>query len=175
MYNYNDNELLYLIEEKNDYAFEIMFKKYIPLIKTRIRDFKIKKDYEDFLQEGILVLNTAIRKYRPCYNKTFNKYFDFILQRKYIQILRREKKNFYNIEYLEDVNFLKEENREYLGSNDYKLGFLSILEKQIFYLFFVKRIKPSKIALEMKIDVRKVYNAIARMKKKIKNKENILT
>ena len=40
-YHYNDNELLYLINEGNDSALKIMYMKYTPLIKKRIFDFKI--------------------------------------------------------------------------------------------------------------------------------------
>ena len=41
-YHYNDNELLYLISEKEDSALEIIYQKYTPMIKKRIGDFKIK-------------------------------------------------------------------------------------------------------------------------------------
>ena len=41
-YHYNDNELLYLIREKEDSALEIIYQKYTPMIKKRIGDFKIK-------------------------------------------------------------------------------------------------------------------------------------
>ena len=40
-YHYNDNELLYLIREKEDSALEIIYQKYTPMIKKRIGDFKI--------------------------------------------------------------------------------------------------------------------------------------
>lgn len=43
MYKYNDYELLYLIQEMDDEALDIMLKKYIPLIKARIKAFRIKK------------------------------------------------------------------------------------------------------------------------------------
>ena len=35
MYQYNDYELLYLIRENCEVALDIMFSKYVPLIKSR--------------------------------------------------------------------------------------------------------------------------------------------
>ena len=37
---YNDNELLYLIEEKSEEALEILQEKYLILIKTKIKEMK---------------------------------------------------------------------------------------------------------------------------------------
>ena len=86
MYKYNDYELLYLIQEMDDEALDIMLKKYIPLIKARIKAFRIKKSsQEDFLQEGLLVLNKAIQRFNPDSKKTFTRYFDMILQRQFIR------------------------------------------------------------------------------------------
>ena len=101
IYNYNDYELLYLIREKSDEALEIMYRKYTPLIRKRILDFRIQVNHEDFFQEGLLALDIAIRRYIDLYDKTFNKYFDLILQRRFIQILRKQEKHYYNVYNLE--------------------------------------------------------------------------
>ena len=55
MYQYNDYELLYLISEHDENALDIMYHKYMPLIKARIAAFRIKRyNQEDFFQEGLL-------------------------------------------------------------------------------------------------------------------------
>ena len=60
-YHYNDNELLYLIAEKDDSALEIMFKKYTPLIRKRISEYKmVGKNSEDYFQEGLMMLVKSI-------------------------------------------------------------------------------------------------------------------
>ena len=46
-YKYNDNELLYLIREGTIEAEDILYDKYIFLIKKRISSFKIQKRYKD--------------------------------------------------------------------------------------------------------------------------------
>ena len=44
---YNDYELLYMIEDDSKEALEILVKKYEPLIYTRLIKFRIKKEYFD--------------------------------------------------------------------------------------------------------------------------------
>ena len=173
MYNYNDNELLYLIREKHDDALDIMFLKYSPLIKTRISKFRIQKDYEDFYQEGLIALNIAISRYIDLYDKTFNKYFDLILQRKFIQILKKETNNFYNVVYFDELNFIHEEKEKYTSNKTYQIGMLSDFEKHIFKFYSEYNLKAGEIANKLKIDVRRVYNALNRIKKKIRDQQHL--
>ena len=105
MIQYNDYELLYLMSEFDEEAERILFEKYTNLIKARIRKFGVKPRYkEDFVQEGLYMLVVAVRTYNELSNKTFNKYFDLILQRKFLKIIQKEK-NYYN-----DVDLREEEN-----------------------------------------------------------------
>ena len=173
MYNYNDNELLYLIREKEDEALEIMFLKYSPLIKSRISKFRLQKDFEDFYQEGLIALNLAISRYIDLYNKTFNKYFDLILQRKFIQILKKETNNFYNVVYFDEINFIHEENTNYVNERKYQLGMLSDFEKNVFSFYSKDDLKAGEIADKLNIDVRRVYNALNRIKKKIRDQQQV--
>lgn len=178
MYQYNDYELLYLIYENDDTALDIMYQKYIPLIKTRIKGFRIKKwNYEDFFQEGLLALNKAIQTYNPMARKTFNKYFDLILQRKFIQILRKESSHFYNVELVENGDYLMETNNlrdiyEYENDiinrchfSDFELNVLQFMKKGL---------KSKDISLALECNVKQVYDASDRIKKKIKGVKNSL-
>lgn len=139
IYNYNDYELLYLIREKSDEALEIMYRKYTPLIRKRILDFRIQVNHEDFFQEGLLALDIAIRRYIDLYDKTFNKYFDLILQRRFIQILRKQEKHYYNVYNLESPEMLYEETEQYdYTPVDLPLGSLSEFEKEVLRLLRLK-------------------------------------
>ena len=90
-YHYNDNELLYLIREKEDSALEIIYQKYTPMIKKRIGDFKIKyKNQDDFFQEGLITLKKAIETYKDEYGKTLNKYFDLLIQGDLFNCLKKK-------------------------------------------------------------------------------------
>ena len=166
----NDYELLYLIYEKNDFALEIMYEKYAPLIHARIRDFRIQRNKEDFFQEGLLVLNKAINRFNMNYNKTFTKYFDLILQRRFIQILRKEKNYFYNQVLLDDVDFIVEEEEEVYQERPSSFGFFSKLENDIYYLSVIEKRKAKVIANQLSMDIRIVYNTLGRIRKKLRDK-----
>ncbi|HOR17854.1 MAG TPA: sigma factor-like helix-turn-helix DNA-binding protein [Bacilli bacterium] len=170
IYKYNDYELLYLIYEKQDEALELMFKKYESLIRTRIRDFHIKsKNYDDFFQEGLIMLKIAIETYDIYERKTFNKYFDLILQRKIREILTRESKYFYHVVIQDNMDYLLSEVKEtsFKIEENWKVG-LTALEKQVFEMMYESKKDISQIAKEILCDERKIYNAIYRAKKKIR-------
>jgi RNA polymerase sporulation-specific sigma factor len=166
--DYNDYELIELIKENNEEATEIMYQKYDSLIKNRVSRFNIKPSmFEDFVQEGRLALNKAIQTYKMDSAKTFNKFFDMVLQRRFITILKQNQKDFYNIVYVDDVFSLIGEK-----SNDTVLESIddsdfTQLEKQIYQYRYMENYKPREIAEILKMDAKQVYNACNRIKKKI--------
>lgn len=176
MYQYNDYELLYLISENCEIALDIMFQKYIPLIKSRMRSFHIKEwNKEDFFQEGLISLYKAISTFREDKNKTFTKYFDLILQRKFIQILRKESNNFYNVDYIGAGEYLCE---PVLCFEDNLSDVMSKCSFSLFEEDVLKNIrlgaKSKEIALILGCKPKQVYDATDRIKKKIKGVKNSL-
>jgi RNA polymerase sigma factor (sigma-70 family) len=178
MNQYNDYELLYLISENDDTALEIMYQKYIPLIKARIAAFRIKKyNYEDFFQEGLFTLCRAIQTYRPDYRKTFNKYFDLILQRHFIHLLRRDSMHFYQVELVENADLLLEsapvrEERADLKSIIEACHF-SPFERKVLDLR-LKHYKTKEIVIALDCRIKQVYDATDRIKRKMKGVKNSL-
>jgi RNA polymerase sporulation-specific sigma factor len=174
VFEYNDYELIDLIKEGNDEALEIMFKKYEPLIKSRIMKFKIKPAmFDDFYQEGLLALHKAVSSYRMSSPKTFNKFFDMVLQRRFISVLRSNKNYFNNTVYVDELTpgILKEDHEVnydsvVLETSDFSL---TELEKKVYYLKHAKGCKASTIASLLGLEVKQVYNATDRIKVKIKN------
>ena len=72
----NDYELIYLIQEEDEQALNIMLKKYEPLIKKIVnhyyrifKDFNI--DFQDLVQEGRIGLYRAIKSYKEDKNILF--------------------------------------------------------------------------------------------------------
>jgi len=179
MDKYNDYELLYLIQEKDDTALDIMFRKYIPLIKSRIKSFRIKeRNREDFLQEGLLVLNKAIQRYNPDYSKkTFTKYFDLILQRRFIQILKKESKHFYQVDLVGAGEYLVSEPTALIADDDAEriLSFCRFSKFETEILEYMKKgFKPREIAAYLKCPVKKVYDANDRIRRKTRTAKNFL-
>lgn len=82
----NDYEVLYLIKEQDDSAFDLLLNKYLPIIKSIARRyFAFAKnrgaEYDDLLQEGYLGLNNAICSYREDGNSLFYSYASLCIER----------------------------------------------------------------------------------------------
>lgn len=98
MNEYNDNELLYLLSENEDFAFDILLEKYEPMILNRLKRFRVKSDYwDDYYQECIILLYRCAVNYREDITKTFNKYYDRLLQFHIQNLLRKDRNDFYKI------------------------------------------------------------------------------
>ena len=82
--DYNDNELLYLVSEGSEQAFNLLCHKYIIYINKVIGKIKLplyKK--EDLTQECTITLVDCISRYNPDFNKSFfNEYFIEAIQKK---------------------------------------------------------------------------------------------
>lgn len=173
MKKYNDFELLYLIAENNEHALEIMFEKYTNLIKKRIELFKIQSRLvDDFIQEGLLVLNKAINKYDENYKKTFTRYFDELLQWRFMEILRKEKEYFYNVSLVEDLYYLADETKffdeEVKDSVNIDDVYFSDFEMLVYEYKFLKYKKTKDIMELTNASKKSIYNATVRIREKLK-------
>lgn len=165
---YNDYELLYMINEFDEEAEIIFYNKYRNLIYKRMNDFKIKLNRrDDFMQEGLFILSNAIRNYNYYGKKSFNKYFDLLLQRRFINILRDEKNYFYNVSIEDSSSIIMEKNSFVYDTRDYDIRGLSSLEKEVIK-FKSQNYKPKEIAQVLNCDVKSVYNCLCRIKMKFK-------
>ena len=130
---YNDYELLYLIEEGNELAFNIMFSKYEKYIwKIVFMYYPYNHKTEDLVQEGRLVLYRCISTYNPLLQVSFFSYFTICLKR---YIFKEIKKTYYENQVELNDNILDLEE----GNN--RLPFLFSLldkkEKEIYDWVFV--------------------------------------
>ncbi|HEY8444537.1 MAG TPA: sigma-70 family RNA polymerase sigma factor [Bacilli bacterium] len=171
-HQYNDNELLYLMYEGNDDATKILYHKYYRLINSRLRRFNIKpQNFDDFFQEGLMALHEAINIYNPYLSKTFNKFFDMVLQRRIMNVLRKEKNYFFTVSVVDDLSYYVNEDANQYDVDDYD-NIFNGFEKDVFILRFHKNFKPQEIADELHCSVKKVYNTIYLIRQKIRKLEN---
>ena len=105
-YQYNDNELLYLMFEGNDEALEIIYKKYV-------------------------------NSFNPFLNKSFNKYFDLILQRRFMNVLSTNKNYYYNVTLVDDINSVVSEDLIVYTNNHFSLN-LTPTEQKLYRLKFIE-------------------------------------
>lgn len=170
-YQINDNELLYLIYEKNDYAFDLLCTKYTPMIKRRIKDYRVDTSfYDDYFQEGLIMLDVAIKTYKENTSKSFNKYFDLILSRRIIQLLKKDMRYQRHIDLMGDIECLQLEEKNDLNLDylSFDLKNLSKFEEEIITKIYFENYRAGDISKEMNISLRSVYNAISRAKNKMR-------
>lgn len=163
---------MYLIEEGNETAKEIMLEKYQNLIRSKIYRFNIHyAQVEDFYQEGCLVLLEAIRKFDSKYGKSFTRFFELLLVRKFLTLLKKNNKpmailseeiiNTIQVEEIESVYVTKKHvdmARDALTETEYK----------IFYEYYVCNEKIADICNKYELGEKKVYNALYRIKIKLR-------
>ncbi len=174
MIQYNDYELLYLISESEPEALDILYKKYMNLIGKRIKSFRIQERYkEDFMQEGLMVLDVAIQHFDPHFTKSFNKYFDLILQRKFMQLLMKEKNYIYSVDLALDEGTVQDVNHfvyEPIVHEHISIS-CSTFEDEVYQLY-LKHYRPREIAIQLHCNIKRVYNCLFRIKEKIKQITN---
>jgi hypothetical protein len=108
------------------------------------------------------MLVVAIRTYDEFSKKSFNKYFDLILQRKFMRIIEKEKDYFNFVELNSDESILKDPT--YFSYNG-DISNFSSFEEEVIYLK-TRNYKPREIAKILDCDIKSVYNCICRIKNK---------
>ncbi len=84
--DYNDFELLYLICEQNESAFEILHNKYKLVVEIKAKK-SLKQglnsglDYNDLVQEGMIGLNEAIRDFKLTKDVKFSTFANLCIDR----------------------------------------------------------------------------------------------
>lgn len=170
---YNDYEILDLVKQGNDEALELMIRKYRYFIAKKIVKYNLTAEYDDSFQEGLLVLYRSILRFEEKFGKSFTKYFETNLEHCYISILRKahQKQKFY----AEKVMLIAED--AFSPGDDYSItsadvqalvALLSPMEKQIFEARFLRQREVGEIATSLDVPPKAVYNAIDRIRQKIK-------
>ncbi len=171
--NYNDFEIIDLIRQGNEEALSLMFEKYRYLIAKIIIKFNLTDEFDDYFQEGQMVLYRSVLKFDDSFNKTFTRYFESNYEHHLISAIRtRQRKQRFVVEKLPMlyVDSIQEAKTDYYTETEIKavLDLLSNLEKSIFSLRFIQNLEVRKIAEIEGLDSKTVYNAIERIRKKIK-------
>ncbi|VEU82924.1 sigma-70 family RNA polymerase sigma factor [Acholeplasma hippikon] len=162
----NDYELIYLYKESmNEAIFERIIEKYRPLIWKNIYKFFVKtQDQDDFYQEAVILLYQALQKFDENQNKTFTKYYELLLTRRFVQLKDKTAKYvlFPNSELIEETYTPDFDNFNEAPE-------LAPLEEKIYQMYFVDKMITKSIAEQLQISEKSVKNAIYRIKCKMKH------
>ena len=190
----NDYELIYLAQEENEIAKELLYKKYAKIINMLIykKYPKIKKlniDTKDMYSISLTALNDAINFYNQNQNATFATYLTVVINNsinKYIKKYSSKKEQCINkalsLDFVysnqEFLNFILDykNNPDYCISNQDEIKYLtqkaqknlSIFEYEV-YLLLLQNLNYRQIAKLLGKNPKQIDNAIQRMKIKIRN------
>lgn len=111
-YKQNDYELIYMVRENDDFSRDILYEKYLPVIKGIAKDFhkvyeKYGYDFDDFVQEGLIAFQKALTNFNDDKNALFYTFVTMCVKRAMLTFCRnisRDKRNysFNKITQLED-------------------------------------------------------------------------
>ncbi len=165
-YKYNDYELLYLIDIGNEDALETLVWKYGYLIKSKINKMNIPQVLrDDFYQEGCITLLKSAKIYDQNSKVYFTYFFDLILTRRFINLLR-ENKTMMMCEYrdtFDDVSdnmILKED--DYFNLDCLEFNFTEF-ENLVYQKIFVENKKIMDIAKELNTSSKCISNGKQRI------------
>lgn len=103
--DFNDYEVMYLVEEGSEDAENIIIDKYTPLIKSMASSYlkqfsRYGIEIDDLVQEGYIGLYNAIKGYHASKNTLFYTYAIISIRSKMLNFLKRHtsQKNFANVD-----------------------------------------------------------------------------
>jgi len=189
---YNDYELVYLAQEHNEIAIDILHEKYNSIIQNKskkIFNFFSNKSLElnDILQEALIAFDDAIMSYNQNDNALFYTFANMCIERRLMTFFKSQTRNKYNI-----LN--KAINCDFEDENNFGLYNLirnninpesKLINKEKFsnlynsiqdeltdneFEIFKLRLQGAncqEIAKKLNIDCKVVYNCVDRIRKKI--------
>lgn len=171
--NYNDFEVINLIKEGNEEAFNFMVDKYCYLIAKKIKIFNLTNDFDDCYQEALMVLHRSILKFDESFNKTFTRYFEKNLINFLISFKKKQIKYInFQVEKLPTLCafLVNESERIYFSDKEINEAYksLSDFEKKVFQSKVVNNMTIKECSDFLQCDDKKIHNAIDRIRKKIK-------
>lgn len=189
-----DNELLYLIQEKNEEAGDLLFERYKHIIDISVNKYlrsayALNVDIEELKQEAMLGYVDAIHSYNDNMNMKLSSFISLCVERRLQNIIRKNNtgkikmlKEAYSLdnEIGEDLTLadvvgdnrnnpevIKEE-KESVKKLREKIDFaLSNSEKEVLELM-LNDYSSEEIASILGVDIKRVYNATARIRMKLK-------
>ena len=149
-----------------------MFEKYKPLIYKKIGKFNLGYDAEDMYQEGMMVLHKSIQVFEERFGKTFTRYFEQNLERRYISIItmRSRRNNIFksNELYIYETNNAKVSKDVYYELMvDEITKILTKNENLVYTLRELNNFSISYIKNKYGIKEKTIYNSLHRAKVKI--------
>lgn len=179
--NLSENELISLIKEDNQEAFESLFNKYLPLIKHIIsKNMFSGDDFDDMLQDATISFYYAAQMF-DFHSASFSTFLTICIERSLKSSLRKNmakkripKELFVPIEESPEESFKTESAEEVFFNNDVSVDTISEKFKDLLSVMEFKVLKSflntesyELTAKELGISRKSVDNALLRIRKKL--------
>ena len=169
---YNDYELLYLVSMGNEEAQDILFGKYLFMVKKMISRSNVSSSSkDDYEQEGMLMINKAIKTYKNDSKMTFTRYVEMLIYHRFIDLERHKNRRNEEMVSLDSIDYIidSSNNTFILHENSlFDMSKLSEREKKVYELKFIKGLPCNRIAEELQITISQVYATTDRIKRKLR-------
>ncbi|MGI5896733.1 MAG: sigma-70 family RNA polymerase sigma factor [Oscillospiraceae bacterium] len=179
----SDERLAALSKQGSEEAMAILIVRYLGVVhKIAARFSAVGIEHEDFVQEGLVGFLSAVKTYRDTHNCSFNTYVRVcVLNRlkKAVSFARTNKyfvlSNAVDLDQAEDVLSGQKANPEKIVEDQEtmrwfskEIGELLSARERSVLLFYLEGYEPSQIAEKMHMAVKPVYNALSRVRVKLK-------
>ncbi len=191
---YNDYELVNMIRDGNEDAKNILYNKYLPIIKKKtLNIYKYVQDkgldLDDIKQECLLAFEESIDKYNQDGNSIFYTFTNLVMDRSLATLVRDASGNKYKylneaipIETLDDntdmINYIRDDNinpmRLCIYNDDYINLYKRIIDKltdfeECVFVLKIKGFDNKDIAVLLDRDEKSIINAMHRVKLKVRD------
>jgi len=171
-FKHNDYEIISLARGGNDEALKLLFEKYSALIYKKVYKFNLAYEKDDMYQEGLMVMFKSIKKFDETMNKSFTRYFELNLERRYISIVSKRVRRQEIME--ENMDYIYQNNHAVNDCGEYYQIYLDeiskILTKTENLVYTLRELKNYSIAFikdNYELDEKVIYNSLYRAKMKI--------
>lgn len=190
----NDYEVLYMIKERDEFAYNAIYDKYYPVVSNIANNYAIKYgdigiEYDDLYQEGLVALNNAIREFKESFDCLFYTYVMVCIKRQMERLIKeknRVKHHFLNYaisldqevsstelkleDIIEDdrVNICKDLENAFLYKNILDLKYELNGNQSFVYELKLNNFSNIEIAKLLDISPKTVNNLLKKIKDKLK-------
>ena len=104
---YNDYELIYMVQEEDDFSRKVLYQKYSPIICNIASDIykqfgQYGYDYDDFVQEAYIAFQNALISYDSTRNILFYTFVVICIRRRLLSFCRKITRGAKNISFYSD-------------------------------------------------------------------------
>lgn len=188
---YNDYELVFLAQENDEFATNILYKKYMDIISSKARrvyNYYLDKkglDLEDVLQEAMIGFDTAIKKFNQNSDAIFFTFANLCIDRQLKTLVTkysRDKHKFLNdaisLDFYDNKNlydfvsdgFTPENRMLEIENVDFLYNKIKVLLTDIEDVIFdlkIMGLSYNEISSFLETDIKDVYNALGRIRIKV--------